>query len=323
MLSNLEEVALHQQNILRIEQLGHLCPKLKILYLQNNLIARIENLNKLKVPWAAHWGSRRLAGREAGAGHPARMERDAAGPCRRMGSRRTLASRPPCAPQDLEYLNLAMNNITKVQNLQRCESLTKIDLTINFIPKAGLLSLASLGANYNLKVGRPRLDTYLEQPLASCTAQQSAGWPDVHAGHNSLRLACPGLRHTWLHPPPSPQELTLMGNPCADWEGYRLFVIATLPKLQTLVRSWQQQPTSVHASLLPPPPQPPWPSGPPSHTCATHGTPQDGTSIKHSERIAAAQAMPHLMQRLRQELTDEGIDPDQAALGASWGRVTA
>ena len=49
MLSNLEEVALHQQNIERIEQLGQLCPKLKILYLQNNLISRIENLNKLKV----------------------------------------------------------------------------------------------------------------------------------------------------------------------------------------------------------------------------------------------------------------------------------
>ncbi|KAF6251492.1 hypothetical protein COO60DRAFT_1675455 [Scenedesmus sp. NREL 46B-D3] len=48
MLSTLEEVALHQQNIERIELLGHLCPKLKILYLQNNLIGKIQSLHKLK-----------------------------------------------------------------------------------------------------------------------------------------------------------------------------------------------------------------------------------------------------------------------------------
>jgi protein TilB len=53
--------------------------------------------------------------------------------------------------QDLEYLNLAINNIAKVQNLQRCESLQRLDLTINFIPKAGLISLCSLAANYNLR----------------------------------------------------------------------------------------------------------------------------------------------------------------------------
>jgi protein TilB len=64
--------------------------------------------------------------------------------------------------QDLEYLNLAINNITKVQNLQRCESLQRLDLTINFIPKAGLLSLCSLAANYNLRdlylIGNPCTD---------------------------------------------------------------------------------------------------------------------------------------------------------------------
>ena len=40
-----------------------------------------------------------------------------------------------------------MNNLTKVQNLQGCESLAKLDLSVNFIPKAGLLSLASLRQN--------------------------------------------------------------------------------------------------------------------------------------------------------------------------------
>lgn len=49
MVSTLEEVALHQQNIEKIELLGQLCPKLKILYLQNNLIGKIQNLHKLKV----------------------------------------------------------------------------------------------------------------------------------------------------------------------------------------------------------------------------------------------------------------------------------
>lgn len=49
MLSTLEEVALHQQNLEKIELLGQLCPKLKILYLQNNLIGKLQNLNKLKV----------------------------------------------------------------------------------------------------------------------------------------------------------------------------------------------------------------------------------------------------------------------------------
>lgn len=49
MLSTLEEVALHQQNIEKIEKIGQLCPKLKILYLQSNLISKIQNLHKLKV----------------------------------------------------------------------------------------------------------------------------------------------------------------------------------------------------------------------------------------------------------------------------------
>jgi hypothetical protein len=92
---------------------------------------------------------------------------------------------PPPLPrceQDLQYLNLAVNNITKLQNLQRCESLAKLDLTINFVPNAGLLSLASL------------------------------------TGSHALR------------------ELFLVGNPCADWAGYRPYVVGLLPQLARLVR---------------------------------------------------------------------------------------
>jgi len=47
MLSNLEEVSLHQQELKKIENLDVYCRHLKILYLQNNLIAKMEGLNKL------------------------------------------------------------------------------------------------------------------------------------------------------------------------------------------------------------------------------------------------------------------------------------
>ena len=33
----------------------------------------------------------------------------------------------------LEYLNVALNNIEKVENLEGCESLNKLDLTVNFV----------------------------------------------------------------------------------------------------------------------------------------------------------------------------------------------
>ncbi|KAI5632165.1 leucine-rich repeat domain-containing protein [Phthorimaea operculella] len=48
LLGPVEEIALHQEHIEKIEHLQDWCPKLKILLLQSNLIAKIENLNKLK-----------------------------------------------------------------------------------------------------------------------------------------------------------------------------------------------------------------------------------------------------------------------------------
>lgn len=48
LLTDLEEVSLHQQNIGRIQNLDVYCRHLKILYLQNNLIEKMEGLNKLK-----------------------------------------------------------------------------------------------------------------------------------------------------------------------------------------------------------------------------------------------------------------------------------
>ena len=35
--------------------------------------------------------------------------------------------------KELNYLNLALNNISLIENIDRCESLSKLDLTCNFI----------------------------------------------------------------------------------------------------------------------------------------------------------------------------------------------
>ena len=129
LVSTLEEISLHQQEIERIENLGQLCRHLKILYMQNNLVSKLQNLHRLK---------------------------------------------------ELEYANFAVNNIRKIENLQRCESLAKLDLTVNFIDKSSLLTVHTLEANYKL------------------------------------------------------EDLYLMGNPCADFSGYRVFVVGTLPQLRRL-----------------------------------------------------------------------------------------
>ena len=47
-ISTLEELSLHQCDIERIEYLDKWCRKLKILYLQANLVPRIESVSKLK-----------------------------------------------------------------------------------------------------------------------------------------------------------------------------------------------------------------------------------------------------------------------------------
>lgn len=127
LIGSLEELTLHQEDIDKIEHLNNWCKNLQILYLQANIISKIENLNKLK---------------------------------------------------NLQYLNLAINNIEKIENLERCESLEKLDLTLNFI--GDLESVCSL--------------------------------------QNNLLL----------------RSLSLTGNPCADYKGYREYVIAKLPQLQRL-----------------------------------------------------------------------------------------
>lgn len=48
MISTLEELPLHQENIEKIEYIQDWCRDLKILFLQGNIISKIENLHKLK-----------------------------------------------------------------------------------------------------------------------------------------------------------------------------------------------------------------------------------------------------------------------------------
>ncbi|XP_035217568.1 protein tilB homolog [Stegodyphus dumicola] len=124
---SLEELSLHQRNVIKIEHIDRWCKDLKILYLHSNLISKTENLSHLK---------------------------------------------------KLEYINFTLNNITRVENLEGCESLKKLDFTVNFIGE--LTSIESLQGNYNL------------------------------------------------------EELYLTGNPCTEFEGYREYVIATLPQLVRL-----------------------------------------------------------------------------------------
>ncbi|XP_069952300.1 dynein axonemal assembly factor 11-like [Cherax quadricarinatus] len=97
-LSTLEELSLHQQDIEKIEYLHRWCPRLRILYLQGNLISKIENVGRLR---------------------------------------------------ELEYLNLALNNVERVEGLEQCEALQKLDLTANFI--YDLTSVLSLEDLPNLK----------------------------------------------------------------------------------------------------------------------------------------------------------------------------
>ena len=47
-ISTLEEISLHQFEIEKIENLDKYCRHLKILFLQNNIIEKLENLEKLK-----------------------------------------------------------------------------------------------------------------------------------------------------------------------------------------------------------------------------------------------------------------------------------
>jgi protein TilB len=69
--------------------------------------------------------------------------------------------------KELRYLNLALNNIKKIEGLQNCEFLNKLDLTANFIDVDELSeSISNLQSRGNLKdlymMGNPAQSNWLE-----------------------------------------------------------------------------------------------------------------------------------------------------------------
>ncbi|KAJ1447482.1 hypothetical protein M885DRAFT_451343 [Pelagophyceae sp. CCMP2097] len=114
-ISTLEELTMHQEELVAIDEvLGMSCRKLKILYLQNNIISKMEHLHHLK---------------------------------------------------DLEYLNLALNNIAVIEGLDGCEFLNKLDMTVNFVDVDALAaSVTHLRPRAHLKelymMGNPAQHTW-------------------------------------------------------------------------------------------------------------------------------------------------------------------
>lgn len=54
--------------------------------------------------------------------------------------------------KELEYLNLALNNIGRIENIEGCESLKKLDMTVNFVEVTDLHdSVMCLAALPNIK----------------------------------------------------------------------------------------------------------------------------------------------------------------------------
>jgi protein TilB len=113
-LTDLEEVALHQQELEGIDSLEGCCRHIKILLLQNNIIPKMEGLSKLR---------------------------------------------------ELEYLNLCLNNISKIEGIDGCESLNKLDMTVNFVDVENLQESV-----YNMKANMMLEDLYL-------TGNPCEDWP--------------------------------------------------------------------------------------------------------------------------------------------------
>ena len=95
-------------------------------------------------------------------------------------------------------MNLALNNIERIENLEGCEFLKKLDLTVNFIGE--ITSIENLCENYHLR--------------------------ELYLIIKKIRIFQFCLIKTHLR--------YLTGNPCTDFEGYRDYVICTLPQLKSL-----------------------------------------------------------------------------------------
>lgn len=125
-LADLEEVSLHQLEIERIEGLGG-CRKLRILYLQNNVIGRIEGLHHLKELRYLNLTLNNITRVEG-----LRCARDAATGGQGNAASLQPAAAPPAPPAALQAPR------APTPPCSSCEFLCKLDLTANFIGPAGL-----------------------------------------------------------------------------------------------------------------------------------------------------------------------------------------
>jgi protein TilB len=166
LIFSLEELSLHQENIEKIEHIQNWCRELKILLLQSNLIPKIGN-NSIST-------------------------------CREISSIFLLLVHPENLHRlkKLEYVNLAINNVEKIENLEGCESLEKLDLTLNFIGE--LTSVESLQHNLQLR------ELFL-------TGNPCTGEIKVNSVQTFIQIAC----HS-------------------DYPCYRDYVIVALPQLESL-----------------------------------------------------------------------------------------
>ncbi len=74
------------------------------------------------------------------------------------------------------YLNVALNNLTVIDHLQRCESLQKLDLSVNFIDASGLSSVTTLQHNTGLRelhlLGNPCTSWARHRKYVACVLPQ-------------------------------------------------------------------------------------------------------------------------------------------------------
>ncbi|XP_064500673.1 dynein axonemal assembly factor 11 isoform X1 [Pseudopipra pipra] len=139
---SLEEISLHQQEIEKLEYLDKWCRDLKILYLQNNLIPKIDIFGSdedccYPIPTLPLFGipKRKCSPLTVNLLIPIDHGENNTENVSKL--------------KKLEYLNVALNNIERIENLEGCEELKKLDLTANFIGE--LSSIESLKHNIHLK----------------------------------------------------------------------------------------------------------------------------------------------------------------------------
>jgi protein TilB len=147
-VSSLREVTLHQFDIERIENLDIYCRGLEILYLQNNQISKIGAYGG----WV-RGGNR--ASRLAPRAHPH--------PRLHTENLHKLKS--------LRYLQLALNNISVLENLEACECLGKLDLTVNFVE-----DLLGDGVSHQPWLGRRASGANRPPARWECTFRARAWW---------------------------------------------------------------------------------------------------------------------------------------------------